>query len=116
MNAQHRIGLVLLGLLAVGDLATPFVTDGETPPMWVALISLALGLASLACLPAAWRGRRPALLGLFGTRLLSAVLAIPAFFVDDVPGDVAALVGVTVALTVVGVVLVLAGTRRAVPA
>ena len=116
MNAQHKIGLVVLGLLSVGDLATPFVTDGDTPPMWVALISLALGLASLACLPAAWRGRRPALLGLFGTRLLSAVLAIPAFFVDDVPGDVVALVGVTVALTVVGVVLVLAGTRRAVPA
>ncbi|HWM73323.1 MAG TPA: hypothetical protein VNQ53_06270 [Nocardioides sp.] len=116
MNPLFRAGLVLLAVLAVGDLATPFVTDGDTPPMWVALISLALGLATLACLPAAWRGRRPALLGLFGTRLLSAVLAVPAFFVDDVPGDVVALVGVTVALTVAGVVLVLAGTRRAVPA
>jgi len=116
MNAQHKIGLVLLGLLAVGDLFTPFVTDGDTPPMWVALISLALGLASLAFLPAAWRGRRPALLGLFGTRLLSAMLALPAFFVDDVPSDVVAIVGVTVALTVAGVVLALAGNRRTVTA
>jgi hypothetical protein len=116
MNAQHRFGLVLLGLLAVADLATPFATDGDHPPMWVAVISLALGLASLACLPAAWRGRRSAMLGLFGTRLLSAVLALPAFFVDDVPEEVVTIVGVTIALTVLGVVLALAGTRRAVTA
>ena len=116
MDTLHRVGLVVLGLLAVGDLATPFLTDGEHPPMWAAVMALGLGLVSLACLPAAWRGRRPALLALFGTRLLSALLAVPAFFVDDAPAEVIALVGATSALTVAGVVAALAGTRRVVTA
>jgi hypothetical protein len=116
MNTQHKVGLFLLGVIALGDLATPFATDGEHPPMWVALTALALGLASLACLPGAWRGRRPAVAGLIGTRLLSAVLAVPAFFVEDMPGEVVGLVGVAVAITVLGVILVLAGTRRVVTA
>jgi hypothetical protein len=116
MNAQHRTGLVLLGLLAVADLPTPFVTDGEHPPMWVAIVSLVLGIVSLACLPAAWRGHRPALMSLFGTRLFSAALALPAFFVGDVPGRVVVFVAAFTAVTVIGVVLALAGTRRVVAA
>lgn len=116
MNAQHRAGLVLLGLLAVVDLPTPFVTDGEHPPMWVAFVSVVLGVASLACLPAAWRGHRPALLSLFGTRMLSAALALPAFFVSDVPGGVVVFVAAFTAVTVLGVVLALAGPRRVVAA
>lgn len=116
MNTQHRAGLVVLGLLAVGDLTTPFAADGDPLPLWVALVSLGLGLASLACLPAAWRGRRTPTLGLVGTRLLSALLAAPAFFVDGVAPSVVALVAASVTLTVLGVVLVLAGTRRVVTA
>ena len=114
MSSLHKVGLAVLGLLALGDLAAPLLTDGEHPPLWVAFVSLGLGLASLACLPAAWRGRRGALLGLFATRLLSAVLAVPVFFVEDVPAGVVAVVGVVVGLTVAGVVLALAGSRRTV--
>lgn len=116
MNAQHKAGLVLLGLLSLSDLSLPFVTDGDNPPMWVALISLGLGLISLACLPAAWRGQRQALFGLLGTRLLSALLALPVFFVDDVPDGAVVAVAATVALTVLGAVLALVGTRRVVTA
>lgn len=116
MKAQHRAGLVLLALLALADLSMPFVTDGDHPPMWVAIISLVLGLASLACLPAAWRGRRPGLLGLLGTRLLSALLALPVFFVDDAPAGAVVGVAAAVALTVLGAVLAMVGTRRAVTA
>jgi hypothetical protein len=116
MNPLFRAGLVILAALAIIDLPTPFVTDGEHPPMAVAIVSLVLGVASLACLPGAWRGRRPALLGLFGTRLLSAALAMPAFFVGDVPSAVVVFVAGFVAVTVLGVLLALAGTHRAVTA
>lgn len=116
MNRPHQIGLVVLGLLAVADLSTPLLTDGEHPPMWVALISLGLGAASLAFLVPAWRGLPSALLGLFGTRLVSALLTLPAFFLADVPAGVLAVSGVAIALTVLGIVLALSGTRRVVTA
>ncbi len=115
-NTQRRVGLIVLGLLAAGDLVTPFAAGGDALPRWVALTGSALGVASLACVPAAWRGRRTPTLGLFGTRLVSALLAVPAFFLDDAPRGAVGLAAATVALTVLGVVLVLAGTRRAVTA
>lgn len=114
MNAQHKAGLVLLALLAVGDLSLPFLTDGDQPPMWVAFACCALGVASLACLPGAWRSARPALAGMLGTRLASALLALPVFFVDDVPDGAVVAVAATMALTVLGAVLTLVGTRRVV--
>ena len=116
MNAHHKAGLVLLGLLSLSDLSLPFVTDGDHPPMWVAIVGLGLGLASLACLPAAWRGQRPPLFGLLGTRLASALLALPVFFVNDVPDGAVVAVAATVALTVLGAVLALVGTRQVVTA
>lgn len=48
MSPSSRAGLVLLGLLSAIDLFLPLLTDGETPPMGVALVAAALGLASLA--------------------------------------------------------------------
>jgi len=116
MNAPSRVGLILLGLLAVADLSVPFVTDGETPPMSIAVISAALGAATLVCLRGAWRGQRPALVGVVVTRLLSALLTLPAFFIGDVPAGVVAVSAGTVALTVLGIVLALAGSRQAVAA
>ncbi len=114
MNALPRFALVLLGLLSVSDLSLPFVTDGDTPPMSIAVISAALGAATLICLRGAWRGERPALVGVVVSRLLSALLTLPAFFIGDVPAGVVAVSAGTVALTVLGIVLALAGSRQAV--
>ncbi len=50
------------------------------------------------------------------TRLLSALLTLPAFFIGDVPAGVVAVSAGTVALTVLGIVLALAGSRQAVAA
>src|SRR3954462_5950088 len=47
MPRPLRPGLVLLGALSLADLAGPLTTDGDHPPMWVALVGAALGLASL---------------------------------------------------------------------
>jgi hypothetical protein len=116
MNALPRFGLVLLGLLSIADLSTPFVTDGEHPPMSVALISLALGVASLAFLRGAWNGQRSPVFGIVATRLVSALLTLPAFFIGDVPAGVVAVSAGTVALTVLGIVLALSSTRQRVTA
>jgi predicted phage tail protein len=49
-------------------------------------------------------------------RVLSALTALPAFWVTGVPGPVVAVAGTSIMLTIVGVVLTLAGLRRPVPA
>ncbi len=51
MNALPRFALVLLGVLSVADLSLPFVTDGDHPPMSIAVVAAALG-AAFARLPA----------------------------------------------------------------
>jgi peptidoglycan/LPS O-acetylase OafA/YrhL len=83
------------------------------PPYSILLLGAVLGLATLAGAAAAWRtGRRGALRLVAGTRVLSAIAALPAFFVDEVPAVLKLLAAVAVVLTVVCVVLVLAPARR----
>lgn len=104
-------GLVVLGLLSVGDLFGPFLTDGEHPPMYIALIGAALGAVSLACIFVARKGSRPALMGLLATRALSALSAVPAFLVPDVPAGAKAAAGVFIAVTLIGIALMVGGRR-----
>ncbi|WP_350274855.1 hypothetical protein [Kribbella sp. HUAS MG21] len=113
---MYRFGLVLLGLLALGDLATPLVTDGEHPPMSIAIGAAVAGLISVVLVGFAWRGKRWALAPLITLRLASALLAVPAFFESGVPTGVVVAVGVGVAATVVGVVAVLLPQRELVGA
>lgn len=102
----RRTGLLVLGLVSLGDVATIFVTDGETPPYAVAALALALGLASLWLVARAWRDPHRPLRLLIGLRLLSAVAAVPAFFAPDVPVEAHVAAGAVVGLTAVGVLLV----------
>ena len=46
-HVSRRAGLLLFGLLSLGDIITIFVTDGESPPYAVAAVSAVLGLVSL---------------------------------------------------------------------
>jgi hypothetical protein len=108
MSRQLRTGLVLLGVLALFDLPGPAITDGEHPPMSIAIAGSVLGVASLACVLLAWRGSRVALVTLITLRLISALTAVPAFFVADLPMVAVVAAAGIVALTFVGVVLVLA--------
>ena len=39
---QYRAGLIVLGLLSLVDLAGPLITDGQHPPMVIALIGAGL--------------------------------------------------------------------------
>lgn len=112
----YRVGLVILGVFALGDLAAPLLTDGETPPMSIALIGSALGLLSLILIALAWRGRLAAAIGAIVLRLLSALTAVPAFLFDGVPTVAKVLAGIAIALALIGSTLVLAGYRRSVTA
>ena len=115
VTTRTRVGLVLAALLAVGDVVSAFfpTPDGVVgPPLPIVVLGGLLGVATLAAVVVAWRsGRRGALWIVAGTRVLSALAALPAFFVD-VPALVKLLVAVFVVLTIVSVALVLAPARR----
>jgi hypothetical protein len=115
LTTRTRVGLVLAVVLGLADVVSAFfpTPDGEVgPPLAIVILGGVLGLATLAAVAVAWRsGRRGALRIVAGTRVLSAITALPAFFVD-VPAWLKLLVAVLVVLTVVCVVLVLSPARR----
>ena len=110
-------GLVIAGLLALGDIATPLVSDGEHPPIAIGLVCAALGLITAAAIVPAWRRQsRGAVTAIIVTRLLCAVIALPAFVADGVPAaaKVAAATGIGITRGVVA--LIAPRLRRPVPA
>lgn len=107
-----RAGFGVLAVLSVLDVLGPLLTDGEHPPMGVALAGCVIGLASLALIVSAWRGAHRAVLPLVVLRVLSALTAAPAFVVSGVPAAAVAAAAAIVVLTVVGIVLVLPAGRR----
>ena len=113
-STGRRIGVGIFGLLSLGDIATPALTDGETPPYAVAAVVALLGLVSLVLSVQAYRDPSRPLRLLIGLRILSAVTALPAFFVSDVPAAAQAAAAGIVALTAVGVLLVARGRTVAV--
>lgn len=115
LTTRNKIGLVLAVLLALGDvgsIALPTPDGEEGPPFAVLAIGLVIGLITLAAVVPAWRtGSRTALRVVAGTRIVSAILSLPAFFVD-VPAGIKVGAAVAFAVTVVCVVLVLTPAHR----
>jgi hypothetical protein len=97
-----RAGLVVAGLLGLGDAVLVLTTDGEHPPMAVALLGTVLGLVTLAALVPAWRGSRAAVGAVVVTRAVSALAAVPAFFAGA-PTPIVAVAAAGIALTLVAV-------------
>ena len=118
LSTRMKIGLALaavLGLVDVAGLFSPTPDGEEGPPYEILLICGALGVLTLSAVVAAWRtGSRTAARVVAGSRIVSALLALPAFFVD-IPTALLVLVSVSVVLTAVSVVLVLAPAERRVP-
>ncbi|NUR71720.1 MAG: hypothetical protein HOU81_12935 [Hamadaea sp.] len=110
-----RTGLVLAVLLGLADVAQPF-SGGDFPPMGVAIAGAALGLITIGSAVYAWRGNRIATVAVVVTRLLSALSAVPAFFVPDVPAAARIAAAAICALTVAAVALVSPGLRKPLPA
>ena len=47
MTRLYRAGLILLGLLSLVSLTSPLTTDGQHPPMMIALIDAGVGLIGI---------------------------------------------------------------------
>ncbi|HEX7212115.1 MAG TPA: hypothetical protein VF241_14415 [Propionibacteriaceae bacterium] len=112
MTRVYRAGLIVLGLLSLVSLSSPLWTDGQHPPMMIALVDAGFGLISIVLVILAWPGRLWAAIALVVVRLLIALTAVPAFLVPGVPAGPMISAGTGIGLTVVGAALVLAGLRR----
>lgn len=115
MSRSRSLGLGLLGLLSVLDATAPLFAGGgdSNPPMSVALVGSVLGLASVACIFYVVRGADRAVLALVVLRVLSALSAVPAFFVDDVAPGFRVLAAAVIGLTAIGTWLLLAPSGAA---
>ena len=112
-SRTYGIGLVILGLLSVGDVFAPLLSGDGGPPISLAVILSVVGLASLGAIYGAWRGSKSALTILVVLRSLSALSAVPAFFVPGVPAGTKTLAGVAIVATLVGIALAVSGRRVA---
>jgi hypothetical protein len=115
LSTKQKVGLVLCGLYSLANIPSALVPtpEGEEgPPLGVLVIGSILGVIGLVAVILAWRGNRVALRVAAGAIIIVTLTALPAFFVD-VPTAIKILVGASVVLTVVTVVLMFSGDRRA---
>ena len=83
---QPRLTSTVVGIFAMLGLIdvalTGVIGSPDAPPLVVSLGVGALGLITLGSLVPARRGSRPALIAVLVTRVISAILAVPAFFLN----------------------------------
>jgi hypothetical protein len=107
-NAATAI-FATLGLIDVA--LTAVIGYSDAPPLVVSAGVAALGLITLLALAPARRGSRRALTAIVVTRTISAVLAVPAFFLNA-PAWVMAVEGFVIVATITALVLVRQQSRR----
>ncbi|MET9387517.1 hypothetical protein ABZY09_42545 [Streptomyces sp. NPDC002928] len=113
LTRKNKVGLVLAGLLGLID-TTNFLSvpagDSDTPgpPTGVLVADGFLGLITVVAVLYTWRtANRTGSRVVAGSRILSAITALPALFVSEVPAWVVVLVAVFVIVTVAITALVL---------
>ena len=112
-SRQYRIGLVLCAVLAVVDVLSVGAAGADDgPPVAVVAIGFVLGLVTLVGVWLAWRGDERGFMTVVVSRVLSALLGIPGFFVEEAPDWVPAAVGIFLVLTIVALWLLYSGRRR----
>lgn len=111
----NKVGLGLASLLGLFDLVSVLsaAPEGEVgPPFAILVLDSLLGLVTLVGV--AWtlaRRNRDALRVVAAARIVSAITALPAFFVD-IPAGLKLLAGMAVLVTVASVVMMLTPARR----
>lgn len=116
LSTKNKVGLVIAGLLGVGDIITYFLMptpEGEVgPPDGILVLGLICGVITVIAVVVAWtKANRGAIRIAAGARIVSMLTALPAFFVDVSAGVKISVTGVVI-LTVVSVVLMLSPARR----
>ena len=116
MSLQYKIGLVLCALLGVFDVLSVAGAGAEdAPPTPVVVLGVILGLITLVGVFLAWRGAKKGFIAVVVSRVLSTLSAVPAFFVEDVPGWVPVAVGIGIVITVIALGLLFSERRQAAP-
>ncbi len=122
LTSKNKTGLVLAGLAGIADLTSAFDLSGQDgdhpgPPTAILAVDVVLGLVTVVAVVHAWRtGNRAGSRVAAAARILSALTALPAFFVEGVPPGLVAVVAVFVILTVITVALLLSRPAPAPPA
>lgn len=112
-SASTKSGLVICVLLGVVDIVSLGGLGADSgPPVGIVLLGAVLGVITLAGARMAWRGDRRGAIAVIVSRAISALTALPAFFVDDVPDWVPPFAGVFVVLSIVGIALLTGSLRR----
>jgi hypothetical protein len=107
-NATAAI-FAMLGLIDVA--LAGVIGSSQAPPLIASLGVAALGLITLLALVPARRGSRGALIAIVVTRVISAALAVPAFFLNA-PAWVMIVEGFVIAATITALLLVHQQSRR----
>jgi hypothetical protein len=111
----NKVGLVLAGLLGLADMASVLqpTPEGETgPPFGILVLGSLLGLVTVVAVVWAFRSlSRGAVRIVAAARIVSAITALPAFFVD-IPDALRLFAGAMLVVTVVVVVMILTPARR----
>jgi NADPH:quinone reductase-like Zn-dependent oxidoreductase len=113
LSRANKIGLVLALLLGVSDVIGPWTTpsgsgEGNGPPSSVLYVDALIGLVTVVAAVIAWRtGSRVAARVVAGSRILSAISALPAFFVGGVPAALVVLAAAGILFTLLTCWLVL---------
>lgn len=115
-STANKVGFVLAILLGLADIiaVTLPTADGEVgPPLAILAFGALLGLVTIISVVVGWaRRNRAAIRAAAAARILSALLALPAFAVADVPAFLKAAAAVLILLTIVTLVLMLSPGRR----
>jgi hypothetical protein len=106
LTATTTAIFAVLGFIDVGLLGV--IGSGGAPPLVVNIVLAALGLVTLGLLPPARRGSRAAVMAIVVARVISALLAIPPFFLGA-----PVWVRVVEGLLIIGTVAALVLLRRA---
>jgi len=118
VTTRNKVGLGIAALLGLIDCASLLFTtaEGEVgPPVAILVLTTLCGIVTLVAVGPAWRsGDRVATRVTAGARIVSALTALPAFFVD-IPAGVVVITAALVVLTVVSVVLMMTPARRPSP-
>ncbi len=112
-SRTFTVGLIICAILgAIDVISVVGLGADDAPPAAVVVIGLVLGVITLVGVSLAWRGRPGGVATVVASRVLSALLGVPAFFAEDAPDWAPPVVAVFIALTVLALALIYAGRRQ----